>query len=73
MHFIKSSVLQVSLSVEESTLTDVVIFSLTSEWDSCMWVNNSEPIAMNKPYKSDDISCKNIFGVKKVQPSEVSK
>ena len=58
MHFIKNSVLQVLLSVEESTLTDVAIFWLTSEWGSYMWVNNSEPIAMHEPYKSDDISCK---------------
>ena len=35
-----------------------------------MWVNNSEPIAMHEPYKSD-ISCKSIFGVKKVWPSKV--
>ena len=26
---------------------------------------------MHEPYKSDDISCKNTFGVKKVQPSKV--
>ena len=30
-----------------------------------MWVNNSGPIAMHEPYKSDDISCKITFGVKK--------
>ena len=26
---------------------------------------------MHKPYKSDDISCKNTFSVKKAQPSKV--
>ena len=26
---------------------------------------------MHEPYKSDDISCKNSFGIKKVQPSKV--
>ena len=26
---------------------------------------------MHEPYKSDDISCNNIFGVKKVQPGKV--
>ena len=26
---------------------------------------------MHKPYKSDDISCKNTFGIKKVWPSKV--
>ena len=30
-----------------------------------MWVNNSGPIAMHEPYKSDDISCKNSFGIEK--------
>ena len=36
-----------------------------------MWVKNSGPIAMHETYKSNDISCKNTFGVKKVQPSKV--
>ena len=26
---------------------------------------------MHEPYKSDDILCKNTFGVEKVQPSKV--
>ena len=38
---------------------------------SYMWVNNSGPTAMHEPYKGDDISCKNTFGVKKVRPSKV--
>ena len=38
---------------------------------SYMWVKNSGPIAMHKPYKSNNISCKNTFGVKKVWPSKV--
>ena len=36
-----------------------------------MSVKNSGLIAMHEPYKSNDISFKNIFGVKKVQPSKV--
>ena len=40
-------------------------------WGSYMWGNNSVPIVMHEPYKSDDISCRNTFGVKKVQPSKV--
>ena len=32
---------------------------------SSVWVNNTGPIAMYESYKSDDISCKNIFGVYK--------
>ena len=36
-----------------------------------MWVNNSGPVAMDEPYKTNDISCKNTFGVKKVQSSKV--
>ena len=36
-----------------------------------IWVNHSGPIAMHEPYKSDDILCKNTFGVNKVQPSKV--
>ena len=35
-----------------------------------MSVKNSGVIAMHEPYKSNDISFKNIFGVKKVQPSK---
>ena len=27
-------------------------------------------MAMHEPYKSDNISCKNTFGVKKMQPSK---
>ena len=30
-----------------------------------MWASNSGPIAMHKPCKSDDISYKNTFGVRK--------
>ena len=37
-------------------------------WGSC---NDSGPIAMHEPYKSNDILCKNTFGIKKVQPSKV--
>ena len=36
-----------------------------------MWVNNSGLIAMHEPYKSNNILCKNTFGVKKVWPSKV--
>ena len=35
-----------------------------------MWVK-SGLIAMHDPYKSDNISCKSTFGVKKVRPSKV--
>ena len=38
-----------------------------------MWVNNSGPIAMHESYKNDESSCKNTFGVKKVQPSKVAR
>ena len=51
--------MQVVLLVEESALTD------------CLSANNSVPIAIHEPYKSDDISRKNTFNVKKVQPSKV--
>ena len=34
-------------------------------------VNNSGPIVTYEPRKSDDMSCKNTFSVKKVQPSQV--
>ena len=30
-----------------------------------MRINNSGPIAIHEPYKSDDILCNNTFGVKK--------
>ena len=36
-----------------------------------MWVKNSGPIAMHEPYRINDISCKNVFSVKKVQSSKV--
>ena len=36
-----------------------------------MWVNKFGPIAVNEPLQSDDISSKNTFGVKKLQPSKV--
>ena len=36
-----------------------------------MWVNNSGDIAMHEPYKSDDMSCKYTFGVRKVLSSKV--
>ena len=36
-----------------------------------MLVNNSGPIAMHEPYKSDDISCKNTFSIKKMWPSKL--
>ena len=36
-----------------------------------MWVNNSGSKAMHEPYKSIDISWRNTFIVKKVQPSKV--
>ena len=36
-----------------------------------MGVKNSGLIAMHEPYKTNDISCKNTFGVKKVQPSKI--
>ena len=37
-----------------------------------MSVNNCWSVAMHEPYKiSDDISCKNTFDVKTVQPGKV--
>ena len=36
-----------------------------------MSVKNSGLIAMHEPYKSNDISYKNTFSVKKVRPSKV--
>ena len=36
-----------------------------------MWISNYGPIAMHEPYKSDDISCRITFWVKKAQPSKV--
>ena len=36
-----------------------------------MWFENSGPIAMYEPRKSNDISCKNTFGVKIVSSSKV--
>ena len=52
------------LSVEESALTDVSSDQFLL--GRYMWVINSGPMAMHEPYKSksDDILCKNTFGVK---------
>ena len=58
--------MQVVKSVKESAQTDVSTDQIY--WASC---NDSGPIAMHEPYKSNDILCKNTFGVKKVQPSKV--
>ena len=43
--------MQVVLSVEECALTDVPSDQLLL--GSYMWVNNSGPIVMHEPYKSD--------------------
>ena len=49
--------------MEESALTDVSSDQLLL--GSSMLINNSGLIAVHKPYISDDISCKNTFGVKR--------
>ena len=38
---------------------------------SSMWVKSSGLMAMHEPYKSDDISCKNTSGIRKVWPGKV--
>ena len=49
-----------------SACTDWCIFwSNSARVAICnLWDNHSEPVAMHEPYKSNDISCKNTFGVK---------
>ena len=53
--------MQVVLSVEESALTDVCFDQHLP--GSCICFNNSGPIAIHELYKTNDISCKNTFGV----------
>ena len=50
------------LLVEESALTNVSSDQLQL---GCMWVNNFKSITKHEHYKSDDILCKNTFGVKR--------
>ena len=51
----------------ESVLTDVPFDQLLpgciAIYVTYESIHNSEPIAMHEPYKSDDISCENTFGV----------
>ena len=48
-----------------------MFWSTSARVASCVWVKNSGPIVMHEPYKNNDISCKNPFGVKKVHPGKI--
>ena len=61
--------MQVVLSVKESAVTDVSSDQLVLV--RYMWVNNSGPIAMHEPHKSDDISWKTPLVYEKVSSSKV--
>ena len=57
--------------MEKSALTDVSPDQLLLLRKLYVSQYNSGPIAMHEPYKSNDISYKNTFGIKKVQPNIV--